>query len=107
MLSRRLQRLAALTQGLALVGVGACNSDSPAHEPPHINSPYIAPDAAATPESTATADTATDAAVVPVTVNSPPTINAPFAPDAGYRPPHTINAPPKGWKPAPAPSEKP
>lgn len=95
MLLRRLQRLAALTQGLALVGVGACNNTDSAREPLHINSPYD-------PDAGAVIDTTSDAAPapVPVTVNSPP-----VAADAGEFLPHTMNAPPR--KPPPPPPAKP
>ena len=99
MLRRRLQRLAALTQGLALVGAGACNTDS-TREPLHINAPYN-PDAGAV-----AVDTTSDAAPVASYVNS-----LPLAPDAAlpddYKPPHTMNAPPRGPKTPPPPPAKP
>ncbi len=72
MRSHRLNRLALLTQGVALIGLGAADmacSKEPVSEPIHINSP---------PQP----DPVPDAASFPR-----PTINAPyFGPDAGAKP---------------------
>jgi len=73
MRSHRLNRLALLTQGVALIGLGAADlacSKEPVAEPIHVNATAqpepVAPDAASFPR---------------------PTINAPyFGPDAGAKP---------------------
>jgi hypothetical protein len=76
----RLTRLARLTQGAALVGVGlvdsGCQKDPPP-EPPHINS-------TATPTTTPPAPDAGPAALL--------TINAPHPPPDSSIMRHTINA---------------
>ncbi len=72
----RLQRLKLLTQGAALLGLGSVEACQQQGEPPHINSPYIAPDAG--PDGAAAA---TPAPPPPV---EPPHINSPYVPpDAG------------------------
>ena len=92
MRTHRLARLARLTHGAALVGVGlfdaSCKKEDPPVEPPHIN-------ATATPTTEPPA--ASDAGLQPPTINAPPT-----PPDAGIMR-HTVNAtatpPPSGGKP--------
>lgn len=71
MVAHRLQRLARLTRGVSLVGLGvsaavasACGKDT--REKPHINAPYEPP----------------DAAPVPPTINAPPTTASAAARDA-------------------------
>jgi hypothetical protein len=100
MREHRLGRLASLTQGAALVGLGlvqtGCGKDgAPPTEPPHVNAPpqptmvVAAPDAGPLPPPTTN-----DA---PPTTNAAPTIGAV---DAGAPRP-TLNAPPKKIPPAP------
>lgn len=84
---RRLQKLAALTQGLVLVGIGACDNTS-AHDPPHINTP--AP-------PTATEQPGGDASAIPQDTS----VSAVDAGGPRFPPPH-MNAPAK-----PPPSSKP
>ena len=100
--SRRLQRLAALTQGLALVGLGvsasACNND-----PPHVNSPPQPPVMNAPVEQPGG-----DASALGPDHDASTTPPVPVVGDAGrFIPPHTVNAPPKGWNPPPVSSAKP
>ena len=80
MRAHRLNRLALLTRGIAVVGLGladlACGKSAPAPEEPHINSP---------PEPSPL-NAADPAPTVPFH-----TINAPPDPTPGF---HTINAPP-------------
>jgi hypothetical protein len=98
----RLDRLARLTQGAALVGVGlfdvACNKEPVKPEEPHINAtampmpsesaPLPSMNATATPPA---ADTA-DAGMAP----RPHTINATATPPGpSFRPPAQLNAPTK------------
>jgi hypothetical protein len=86
----RLLRLARITQGAALVGVGfvdiACSKEQAKPEQPHINATATAFPSAA-PSAVGSA--------LP-TINAPP---EPKAADAGPVPvPHTINAPPRSPK---------
>ena len=96
MVRHRLERLARLTRGAALIGLGtfaACKNADPkepiktdpattASEPKHINVP---PDPTLTPSATATQ---------PVPVDTLPHINATATPpSSSTKPPH-INAPP-------------
>ena len=104
MRNHRLGRLALLTRGAALVGLGmtqlACGKDAtPPTEPSHVNSP---------PMPRPEVDAAPPGPSVPPDL--PPTTNAPpmNASDAGAGPGigrPTMNAPPK--KLPPAPSAKP
>lgn len=107
MRNHRLGRLALLTQGVALVGLGmtqlACGKDaSPPVEPVHVNSPPLPEADASTAPTPITSVVAPPEA--PRTTNSPPTL----ATDAGVGPGigrPTMNAPPK--KLPTAPSAKP
>jgi hypothetical protein len=91
----RLSRLTLLTQGLALIGIGA--GESACHKEPmvngpdpdlHINAPPTPMDAAPDP----TPNAADAGVTLPINSNRP-TMNAPPMP-----PPHTTNAPPTGPK---------
>jgi len=99
MRNHRLDRLARLTQGAALVGLGmtqlACSKDgtSPPAEPVHVNSPPMPrPEVDAAPPAALPSE-------------SPPSANAPpMAADAGGGPGvgrPTMNAPPRKLPPAP------
>lgn len=95
----RFKRLARLTQGVALLGLGVtagCHKDPPPMQPdePHINSPPEPPASATAPPS---ATTPTPPKVEDMHINSPPTSSGPAAPSASPsastpRPKHT-NAP--------------
>ena len=108
MRNHRLGRLALLTQGAALVGLGmtqlACGKDAtPPVEPLHVNSPPIPQaevDAAPPAPSAQAAPSAGTPPEAPHTPNAPP----PTVSDAGVgsgitRP--MMNAPPKKLPPAP------
>jgi len=83
MRSHRLNRLALLTQGVALVGLGisalACGDpprvNAPPSEPPQVNSPPKEPpvaSASATPSASSSAVTKGPPPTAPMHVNSPP-----------------------------------
>lgn len=109
MRNHRLGRLALLTQGAALVGLGmtqlACRKDAtPPAEPVHVNSPPLSPasaSAATPPPPVLTANTPPE---LPPTTNSPPMNTTDAGEGLGIGRP-TMNAPPR--KLSPAPSAKP
>lgn len=92
----RFKRLARLTQGVALLGLGVtagCHKDPPPLQPddPHINAP---------PDPPASASAPTPPKVEDIHVNSPPTppsaapsASAPVAPSASVARPKHTNAP--------------
>src|SRR5690348_3658876 len=91
----RLNRLALLTQGAALVGLGisqlGCGKDAaPPTERPHINSPPepVPADAASPPPPTPTASASGSSSATSVVGVAPPS-------------PIRVNAPPKKLPPAP------
>ena len=115
MRNRRLGRLALLTQGAALVGLGmtqlACRKDAtPPAEPVHVNSPPLPPLPPLPPASASAATPPPPVLTANTPPELPPTTSSPLmnTTDAGEglgigRP--TMNAPPR--KLSPAPSAKP